>query len=275
MNSLERIKQEFIEISRSQIFNIGCNIGLKDNENYYKLRISFIGPKNTIYEGGLFFAEIIFPQDYPNNPPSINFLMPIYHINVNSNKNSNEPLGKVYPNFIKNWKSSITLREILIKLYAIFFWPNPDCSYSKEMLNEYINNRTLYEAKAKYFTIIYANPTYSKITDGKKWDFSCKGCLFSRINKEEIVKYNYNGNEIISISFSINGQIEIFILCKLKELTSNVIKRFKDKCSLKIDGDILYILNSTRLNLNIPIGDNGIKNGNNITTIFDVKFFDK
>ena len=75
------------------------------------------------------------------------------------------------------------------------------------------------------------------------------------------------------MSFSINGQFEIFILCKLKELTSNVIKRFTDKCALKIDGDILYILNTARLNLNIPIGDNGIRNGNNITTIFDVKFF--
>ena len=273
MKSFEIIKQEFIEISSSQIFNIGCTIGLQDNENYYKWRISFIGPKNTIYEGGLFFAEIIFPQDYPNNPPEIRFLRPIYHINVNPYNKPNEPLGKVYPNFIKNWKSSFKLREILTKLYAIFFWPNPDCSYSKEMLNEYINNRNLYETKAKYFTIKYSNPPYKSIDDGKEWDFSCKGCLFSRISKEEIVKYNYNGNEIINISFSVNGQIEIFILCKLKELTSNVIKRFRDKCALKIDGDILYILNSTKLNLNIPIGDNGIKNGNNITTIFDVKFF--
>ena len=90
---------------------------------------------------------------------------------------------------------------------------------------------------------------------------------------EEIAIYNCNDNEIVNISFSINGQFEIFILCKLKEITSNVIKWFADKCALKIDGDILYILNTSRLNLNIPIGDNGIRNGNNVTTIFDVKFY--
>ena len=274
MNSSEILKQEFIDISKSQLFNLGCSIGLQEEQNFFKWRISFIAPKNSLYEGGLFFLGIIFPKDYPKNPPEINFLIPIYHINVNSNKNSNEPLGKICPDFIKNWKPSTKIKEILIKIYAIFFWPNPDSSYSKEMADEYNNNRPLYETKAKFFTIKYANPNYRDIIVGVvEWDFSTKGCFISRIHKEEIVKYNYNGNEIVNVSFSINGQFEIFILCKLKELTSNVIKRFTDKCALKIDGDILYILNTARLNLNIPIGDNGIRNGNNITTIFDVKFF--
>ena len=274
MNSLEILKQEFIELSRSQIFNLGCSIGLQDQQNFYKWRISFIAPKKTLYEGGLFFLEIIFPKDYPKNPPLIKFLIPIYHPNVNSNKNSNEPLGKICPDFIKNWKPSTKIKEILIKIYAIFFWPNPDSSYSKEMADEYINNRALYETKAKFFTIKYANPKYREIIIGNvEWDFSTKGCFISRIHKEEIVKYNYNGNEIVNISFSINGQFDIFLLCKLKELTSNVIKRFMDKCALKVDGDILYILNFTRLNMNIPIGDNGIRDGNCIMAIFDVKFF--
>ena len=274
MNSSEILKQEFIDISKSQLFNLGCSIGLQEEENFFKWRISFIAPKNSLYEGGLFFLGIIFPKDYPKNPPEINFLIPIYHINVNSNKNSNEPLGKICPDFIKNWKPSTKIKEILIRIYAIFFWPNPDSSYSKEMADEYNNNRPLYGTKAKFFTIKYANPNYRDIIVGiVEWDFSTKGCFISRIHKEEKVKYNYNGNEIVNVSFSINGQFEIFILCKLKELTSNVIKRFTDKCDLKIDGDILYILNTARLNLNIPIGDNGIRNGNNITTIFDVKFF--
>ena len=117
MNSSEILKQEFIDISKSQLFNLGCSIGLQEEENFFKWRISFIAPKNSLYEGGLFFLGIIFPKDYPKNPLEINFLIPIYHINVNSNKNSNEP--------------------------AIFFWPNPDFSYSKEMADEYNNNRPL------------------------------------------------------------------------------------------------------------------------------------
>jgi len=34
------------------------------------------------YEGGLFHFEIIFPNDYPNNPPTVNFITKIFHPNI-------------------------------------------------------------------------------------------------------------------------------------------------------------------------------------------------
>ena len=61
---------------------------------------------------------------------------------------------------------SMKIKEILIRIYAIFFWPNPGSSYSKEMADEYNNNRPLYETKAKFFTIKYANPNYRDIIVG-------------------------------------------------------------------------------------------------------------
>ena len=42
-----------------------------------------IAPKDSLYSGGLFFLQIIFPNDYPNSAPEIKFITPIYHINVN------------------------------------------------------------------------------------------------------------------------------------------------------------------------------------------------
>ena len=115
----------------------------------------------------------------------------------------------------------------------------------------------------------FANPSNIANNEQKYiWDFSDNELIaFKR--KKEIKKYNYNANEIISISFSILGFENISVLCKLGELTSNVIKRFMDKCALHINGDIICVLNLRKLNLDVPIGDNELIDGNQITFIYD------
>ena len=69
--------------------------------------------------------------------------------------------------------------------------------------------------------------------------------------------------------FPLLGFEYISILCKLGELTSNVIKRFTDKCALNISGNFICVLNLRKLNLNVPIGENELKDGNQITFIYD------
>ena len=34
------------------------------------------------YKGGVFQFNIIFPKDYPNNPPTVNFITKIFHPNI-------------------------------------------------------------------------------------------------------------------------------------------------------------------------------------------------
>ena len=40
-----------------------------------------IGPSDTPYEGGFFPAKLEFPSDFPNSPPVMTFIGPIWHPN--------------------------------------------------------------------------------------------------------------------------------------------------------------------------------------------------
>lgn len=40
-----------------------------------------IGPPETLYEGGFFAAKLVFPTDFPNQPPVMTFKTPLWHPN--------------------------------------------------------------------------------------------------------------------------------------------------------------------------------------------------
>ena len=154
MNSLKRLKDELKELQRNTITNIGCTVRLQEEGNYYKWRATLIGAADSPYQCGVFIIELLFPNDYPNKGPEIRFLTPIYHLNVNSKDLSNYgcPLGLVKPSFTVCWKPSTTIKEILMKIFSIFYLINPDSSWDLEMANEYKYNKVLYDLKVRYFT---------------------------------------------------------------------------------------------------------------------------
>ena len=54
----------------------------KDDIAFWKLIL--LGPENTPYYGGVYTLYIKFPSDYPQKPPEVRFLTPIYHCNINA-----------------------------------------------------------------------------------------------------------------------------------------------------------------------------------------------
>lgn len=43
-----------------------------------------LGPEQTPYLGGAYILYMKFPNEYPNKPPELRFLTPIYHCNINA-----------------------------------------------------------------------------------------------------------------------------------------------------------------------------------------------
>lgn len=53
----------------------------KGEEDLFYWKALIVGPEGTPFEGGVFEAELKFPQDYPYAPPTMRFLGEIWHPN--------------------------------------------------------------------------------------------------------------------------------------------------------------------------------------------------
>ena len=173
IKAMKKIKEEFMDIKKNTIENIGVTVGLPNEDNIFEWKITLKGPRDSSYAGGLFFLRIIFPENYPTKAPEVCFITPIYHLNVNPYNNIGIKLGNVSLNFLNNWKLGYTMKDIFIYIFILLYKPNPDNAYGLERANEFRFNKQLYEDKIKYFTKKYANPGFNDI-DKKydNWDFS-------------------------------------------------------------------------------------------------------
>ena len=62
--------------------DLRASIGLENDDDLFLWNIVFEGPEDTIYEGGYFKAQMKFPTDYPNNPPTMTFQSKMWHPNI-------------------------------------------------------------------------------------------------------------------------------------------------------------------------------------------------
>ena len=171
--TINRLTGEFNSLLRSPNTNYGITVGLPDKNDMFHWRATLAGPKDSSYSGGTFILTIDFPKDYPNHAPEVCFKTPIYHVNVNPKKlPKGEKLGHVCISTLNWWKPEYKMREVLSKIYALFYMANPESPYGLERGMELRNNKTLYEVKAKYFTKKYANPVNANKENNESWDFS-------------------------------------------------------------------------------------------------------
>ena len=170
-----RILEEFKDINRNPISNCGVTVGLLNENDPTKWRISLLGPKDTSYKGGLFYLSIDFPPDYPQKAPEVCFLTPIYHVNVNPRvpkMPGSESLGHVCISTLNWWKPEYKMREVLTNIFALFYMGNPESPYGLDRAGEFRFERALHEEKIRYFTQKYANYQNANKEYTESWDFS-------------------------------------------------------------------------------------------------------
>ena len=172
-NNSQMLINEFNNLSQNPMFNFGFSIGLIHSNDYTKWRITIIGANDTPYAGGIYKVMINFPNNYPNTPPIIYFITPIYHLNINPYANQMDPLGYVPIDKLNIWKPEYTMKEVFTYLYGLFYYADPTFGYGNDRVNEYRNNKNLYFEKVKLFVNKYASQSNFSLDWGNfDWNFN-------------------------------------------------------------------------------------------------------
>ena len=108
------------------------------------------GPSETPYEGGIFKLTISITPQYPFSPPSVKFITPIYHPNINQD-------GMICLDILKgSWSPSLTLEKVLLSISSLLNDPNPDDPLRPDLAREYKYNLDSYKQNAMEYTKKYA-----------------------------------------------------------------------------------------------------------------------
>ena len=109
-------------------------------------RIIHIGPIHTPYEDCTFHLYTRFPEDYPNSPPEMRFVTPIYHCNINCN-------GRIcHSIFDRNYTPTATMRDIFSYICGLLMTPEPDDPLDNELAQEFYADKDKYEQKCLVVT---------------------------------------------------------------------------------------------------------------------------
>jgi ubiquitin-conjugating enzyme E2 D/E len=145
---LKRLKKELKIIKENNSLN--CT-AYPINDNSMKWEGYIIGPKDTPYEGGKFYLNIEFSENYPYKPPYIYFITPIYHCNINSQ-------GEICLDILKSeWSPALNIITLLISISSLLSEPNPNDPLVINIAQEYNKNKEKHDKNAKDYTNKYAN----------------------------------------------------------------------------------------------------------------------
>ena len=132
-NSLDtnkkRLMKDIIDIMKHPLHNEGIHY-FHDENNFKKGYSIIFGPKDSLYENGIYFFEFSFPANYPFAPPELKYLTNNGRTRFNPNLYRN---GKVCISILNTWKgeqwtSCQTIRSVLLTLITLF--------HNKPLLNE-------------------------------------------------------------------------------------------------------------------------------------------
>ncbi|CAJ0825255.1 13507_t:CDS:10 [Entrophospora sp. SA101] len=150
-NLLPRLKRELEILERDPPPGIIC-YPVDDSLMHFCARIK--GPKDTPYEEGIFKVDVVIPPRYPLEPPRMQFLTPIYHPNI-------DDVGRICLDILTmppkgSWKPSLNISTTLTSLSILMADPNPDDPLIPEIAREFMEDRPLFNKKARQETSRHA-----------------------------------------------------------------------------------------------------------------------
>ena len=135
----------------------GVSIGLGEDDNIFEWEVLMIGPADTFYEEGFFKAKLVFPQDFPNNPPKMTFLTEILHPNVYQGGDVCisilHPPGDDPHNpqelAIERWRPILGVEAVIVSVISMLADPNDDSPANVEAAVMWREDRAAFKKKCR------------------------------------------------------------------------------------------------------------------------------
>ena len=144
--SSKRIANELKALQR--IKGQGFFIELKSETDINIWHISFEGPSNSLYKGGLYKTEVVFPPNYPTDPPTVRFLNEMWHPNIYSDGRPCIPVLK-NSNSKERWQPILGIEAIIISIISMLSDPVFSSPANVEAAKQYKENYEVYKKKVK------------------------------------------------------------------------------------------------------------------------------
>ena len=134
MKDLKKIHSEEID----QTIN-----AVPDDDNIFKWSAIIFGPDDTVWEGGVLKLTMEFSDQYPQQPPKVQFVSKIFHPNVYKD-------GQIGLDILHdNWSPSYDVQIILISIQHLLTNPDNKNAVNSEASQMHKNNYREYVRRVK------------------------------------------------------------------------------------------------------------------------------
>lgn len=108
----EKLKEELKFMRRkAPLASMGGSAGPIDN--IYHWKAIFVGPIGSLYEGGLYYLEMVFTEEYPIVKPKVRMRTKIYHPNINLDT------GRICVDYLNEWNKDNNIIGIINAAYVL------------------------------------------------------------------------------------------------------------------------------------------------------------
>jgi len=154
--TIDRLLKDIRDMVTSSLEGDGIYYKHSEN-NILKAYVMIVGPPDSLYFGGYYFFQFVFPTDYPHSPPLVTYL-------------TNDGITRFHPNFYKSgkiclsifnswrgeqWTSCQTIKSSLLTMLSIMD--------NKPLLHEPGVKETHNDYNSYHIMILYKNIDFSCI----------------------------------------------------------------------------------------------------------------
>lgn len=193
------ISKDIKSIEHNKLNEAGIFIEF-DEQNMLSARAMIIGPKDSIYEGGFLFFNIIFPKNYPYSPPDVAYV-PVNNIRIHPNLyvgRHKSGYGKVCLSILgtwdgPQWTTIMDISTVLLSIQSILD--------KYPLLNEpgyNINDKSHYKIINDYNLVTFSESILSLIIKNYERTYDDFIIFKPIMNKYLINNYNKIYNNILN-----------------------------------------------------------------------------